>query len=84
METALYGPLGDLTVPRSQRHFATRTMLPRYPEQIAALRRRGARERQPQGACNREAETEPAPMPSDDATFPHDSSLSHLFRARPR
>jgi glucosamine-6-phosphate deaminase len=43
MESAFYGPLGALTVPRSQRHFATRDSLPQYPKRIAALRRRGAR-----------------------------------------
>ena len=43
MEAALYGPLGDLTVPRKQRHFATRTMLPKYPDKIAALRKKGAK-----------------------------------------
>lgn len=43
MEGALYGPLGKLTVPENQRHFATREMLPQYPERIAALRREGAR-----------------------------------------
>lgn len=43
MEQALYGPLGALTVPEAQRHFATRESLPRYAEQIAALRARGAR-----------------------------------------
>lgn len=43
MEEALYGPLGELTVPRKQRHFATRTMLPKYPDKIAALRKRGAK-----------------------------------------
>jgi glucosamine-6-phosphate deaminase len=43
MEGALYGPLGKLTVPRNQRHFATKNSLPRYGEQIRALRRRGGR-----------------------------------------
>lgn len=42
MERAFYGPLGKDTVPRTQRHFATRRALPRYAEQIAALRARGA------------------------------------------
>lgn len=42
MEDAFYGPLGDLTVPPAQRHFATREMLPTYPERIAALRAGGA------------------------------------------
>ena len=34
MEHALYGPLGRLTVPEKQRHFATRDNLPLYNEQI--------------------------------------------------
>ena len=42
MEDAFYGPLGELTVPERQRHFATREMLPTYPERIAALRAQGA------------------------------------------
>jgi glucosamine-6-phosphate deaminase len=43
MEQALYGPLGKLTVPKSQRNFATRKLLPQYPDKIDALRRKGAR-----------------------------------------
>lgn len=43
METAFYGPLGPLTVPPPQRHFATREELPLYAGKIAALRRNGAR-----------------------------------------
>ena len=43
MERALYGPLGKLTLPRRQRHFATRAELPKYPAKIARLRRKGAR-----------------------------------------
>ncbi len=43
MEGAFYGPLGKLTVPGNQRHFATRDMLPEYPGRIAALRREGAK-----------------------------------------
>ncbi len=42
MEQAFYGPLGELTVPAGQRFFATRDLLPTYPEQIAALRAEGA------------------------------------------
>lgn len=42
MEGALYGPLGDLTVPAKQRHFATSASLPHYAEEIAALSARGA------------------------------------------
>ncbi|HOL66867.1 MAG TPA: glucosamine-6-phosphate isomerase, partial [bacterium] len=43
MENAFYGPLGELTVPVEQRHFATRKMLPFYPEKISALKKKGAR-----------------------------------------
>lgn len=43
MEQAFYGPLGKLTVPKAQRHFATRTALPKYGDQIRALKKRGAR-----------------------------------------
>ncbi|PYI56441.1 glucosamine-6-phosphate isomerase [Paenibacillus flagellatus] len=42
MELAFYGPLGALTVPESQRHFATKTMLPAYVDNIAALKADGA------------------------------------------
>jgi len=42
MQQAFYGPLADLTVPASQRHFATRASLPAYPDQIASLKARGA------------------------------------------
>jgi len=43
MEQAFYGPLGALTVPEKQRHFATREMLPRYASEIAALKQEGAK-----------------------------------------
>jgi glucosamine-6-phosphate deaminase len=43
METAFYGPLGDLTVPQSQRHFATRDELPLYTPKIGELRSKGAK-----------------------------------------
>ena len=43
MEGAFYGPLGKLTVPRSQRHFATRNSLPKYGDQIRALRKKGCK-----------------------------------------
>jgi len=42
MEEAWYGPLGDLTVPKEQRFFATRDLLPQYPERIEELRKDGA------------------------------------------
>lgn len=43
MEHALFNPLGELTVPASQRNFATRENLPTYPEKIAALKKEGAK-----------------------------------------
>ena len=43
MEQAFYGPLGKLTIPKAQRHFATKDGLPKYPEQIRALKKKGAR-----------------------------------------
>lgn len=39
MEHAFYGPLGGLTIPASQRHYATRDLLPTYPERIEALKK---------------------------------------------
>ena len=42
MEQAFYGPLGKLTVPPSQRHFATREELPTYAQQIGDLKAAGA------------------------------------------
>jgi glucosamine-6-phosphate deaminase len=43
MEQAFYGPLGKLTVPQHQRHFARKADLPAYAELIADLKRRGCR-----------------------------------------
>lgn len=43
MESALYGPLGDLTVPEKQRHFATKKELPTFADRIGNLRAKGAR-----------------------------------------
>lgn len=43
METAFYNPLGDLTVPKDHRNFATKENLPTYPEKIAALKKEGAK-----------------------------------------
>jgi glucosamine-6-phosphate deaminase len=43
MENALYGPLGKLTVPQNQRHFATKDVLPTYGEKIGALKADGAK-----------------------------------------
>ncbi|RJP19515.1 MAG: glucosamine-6-phosphate isomerase [Candidatus Omnitrophota bacterium] len=41
MEEAFYGPLGQLTIPPEQRHFATKSSLPEYPRQIAELLQQG-------------------------------------------
>jgi glucosamine-6-phosphate deaminase len=43
MEGAFYGPLGKLTVPTAQRHFAKKDSLPKYGIQMAALKKRGAK-----------------------------------------
>lgn len=43
MEHAFYGPLGTRTVPAAQRHFALKTELPNYAEQITALRKQGSK-----------------------------------------
>ncbi len=42
MEYAFYNPLGKLTIPEGQRNFATRKLLPTYPEKIKKLRKEGA------------------------------------------
>ena len=42
MEKAFYGPLGKGTVPPSQRYFARRDVLPKYPEKIACLKKKEA------------------------------------------
>lgn len=43
MEHAFYGPLGKLTVPKKQRNFATKKLLPTYADKIGELRSQGAR-----------------------------------------
>lgn len=43
MEQAFYGPLGPLTVPPNQRHFALKSELPGYAQQIADLKKAGAK-----------------------------------------
>lgn len=43
MENAFYGPLGELTIPKNQRNFATRENLPAYAEKIAELKKEGAK-----------------------------------------
>lgn len=43
MEQALFNPLGELTVPKDQRNFATKNNLPTYPAKIDALKAEGAK-----------------------------------------
>lgn len=43
MENAFYNPLGELTVPKDHRNFATKENLPTYPEKIASLKAEGAK-----------------------------------------
>jgi len=43
MKEAFYNPLGELTVPESQRNFATKDNLPLYAEKIAKLKAEGAK-----------------------------------------
>ncbi len=43
MGNAFYGPLGELTIPENQRHFATPDVLPSYGEKIKKLRDQGAK-----------------------------------------
>jgi glucosamine-6-phosphate deaminase len=43
MEQAFYGPLGAVTVPKTQRHFALTSELPTYAAQIADLKKKGAK-----------------------------------------
>lgn len=42
MTDAFYGPLGELTVPETQRNFATKENLPTYAGKIANLKKEGA------------------------------------------
>ena len=43
MENALFNPLGEYTVPKEQRNFATKENLPTYPAKIAALKAEGVK-----------------------------------------
>jgi glucosamine-6-phosphate deaminase len=43
MEQAFYGPLGTRTVPNKHRHFALKTELPTYTQQIGDLKKAGAK-----------------------------------------
>ena len=42
MKQAFFNPLGELTIPESQRNFATKQNLPTYPEKLAKLKAEGA------------------------------------------
>jgi glucosamine-6-phosphate deaminase len=43
MQQAFYGPLGKLTVPVKQRHFATKRVLPTYPDRLGELQSGGTK-----------------------------------------
>lgn len=43
MEENFYNPLGELTIPKEQRNFATKENLPLYAEKIATLKAEGAK-----------------------------------------
>ncbi len=43
MKQAFFNPLGEYTIPESQRNFATKDNLPTYPEKIKALKDAGAK-----------------------------------------
>jgi glucosamine-6-phosphate deaminase len=43
MEVAFYNPLGNLTVPKDQRNFATKENLPNYANKISNLKKQGAK-----------------------------------------
>ena len=43
MKKAFFNPLGELTIPESQRNFATKENLPTYPGKLAALKAEGAK-----------------------------------------
>jgi glucosamine-6-phosphate deaminase len=43
MEQAFYNPLGPSTVPKNQRHYATKKDLPTFGKQIRALKKKGAK-----------------------------------------
>ena len=43
MSDAFYGPLGELTVPPQQRHFASRDALPHFGDQISEIRAGGGK-----------------------------------------
>lgn len=43
MEEAFYGPLGKGSVPKAQRHFATKRDLPKFGERIRELKQKGAK-----------------------------------------
>ena len=43
MQEAFYGPLGPLTVPENQRHFATKEVIGTYGDRIGELKSKGAK-----------------------------------------
>lgn len=43
MKQAFFNPLGEYTIPETQRNFATKENLPTYPEKIKALKDEGAK-----------------------------------------
>lgn len=43
MEQAWYGPLGKLTIPKKQRNFATKKLLPTYADKIGELKSKGGK-----------------------------------------
>ncbi len=43
MSTALFDPLGDLTIPENQRNFATKEVLPQYEGKIRAIKEEGGK-----------------------------------------
>lgn len=43
MQQAFYGPLGKLTIPTKQRHFALKKVLPTYADRMGELRAAGAK-----------------------------------------
>lgn len=43
MQNAFYGPLGKISIPTKQRHFATKKVLPTYADRIGELRSQGAK-----------------------------------------
>jgi glucosamine-6-phosphate deaminase len=86
MQQAFYGPLGKLTVPVKQRHFATKKVLPGYADRLGELRAAGAKLTVIFGiGCRLEARDasagRPAASPDDRAECNH--QLQEPHNARP-